>query len=103
MRQADRDVQTMIGMGKEIKALKAERDALRSELGKVSTSPHTGARTGTEHAARIMAVIAEAEADGFEVWIRNDCCGCSNMDLVISVADQDDTAVVIPIYGEDES
>lgn len=44
----------------------------------------TGARTGVEHAERIRAVIAEAEADGFDVWIRNGCCGCSRMGLMIS-------------------
>lgn len=56
-----------------------------------------------EHAERIRAAIAEAVTDRFEVWIRNDCCGCSRMDLVISAPGvEDKDAPVISLDAEDD-
>lgn len=37
-----------------------------------------------EWAFKISELIKEAEADGWSVWIENECCGCSRMDLVVT-------------------
>ena len=40
-------------------------------------------QTDKDWSIYISNVIEAAEADGHSVWIQNDCCGCSSMNLVI--------------------
>lgn len=43
--------------------------------------------TAEDWADQISALLATATLDGHEVYIGNDCCGCSAMDLYI-IADK---------------
>lgn len=40
--------------------------------------------TPQEHVEAIKDAIGAAEAAGLVVWIKNECCGCSKMSLVMS-------------------
>lgn len=44
-----------------------------------------------EATKKITDAISEVEKTGLSVWIRNDCCGCSKMDLWVSTAAGDDS------------
>lgn len=50
-----------------------------------------------EHLKKIQVAIRAAEADGLDVTLENDCCGCSEMTLEISYQDSSTMTV---IFGE---
>lgn len=56
--------------------------------------------TQEEHAQKIKDAIAAAEADGFDVFIDNNCCGCGAMSLEINPATVPGTEGATLILGE---
>lgn len=57
--------------------------------------------TQEEHARIIKDAIAAAEADGFDVFHDNSCCGCgSGMSTRIMPAASDDYSTATLILGE---
>ena len=44
-----------------------------------------------EHKKAIQLAIAAAELDGFDVFVDSQCCGCSQINLVITPVDEPDT------------
>lgn len=55
-----------------------------------------------QHHAAIRDAIEAAKADGFEVDIMNECCGCNTMSLEIGPedADWDDDSNLMLVMGE---
>jgi hypothetical protein len=58
--------------------------------------------TYEEHVDAITSAVRAAVADGHEVYIDNDCCGCSRMAVRVSVSPESpiDDDSVIPLNGE---
>lgn len=53
-----------------------------------------------EHFQKIKEVVRAAEADGFDVTIENECCGCSRMTLEISAKDDTNGIGGLVLLGE---
>lgn len=46
-------------------------------------NPFAPKRTADQWAVILRSTIDAAEKDGHDVWIKNDCCGCSRMTLEV--------------------